>query len=472
MNCTFAIATPEMVENLDPAALEFLKASMTDWLTGPTLKCHSTIIHPSLFVGQANSSGWYPETSARGMLQRGYFDIFATPMRYDSVDNPDALILDKPIASSELILASSQKIARIKHLNIFQSMNPFNSIVYVYLFYLSLFIAVMFTTSHRLRILIKRCRRTSIDYTPGMMDIKYFFRSLYQVLQQLTVQTSDKPPITRSFGEKSVWLSTWITVFILYYGYISGLFSTDLNFTIRPDRVESLQDIMNPKFKAIPACYGQVEAIEDFVVAKPGSLKHQIYRKMQKENTIYVIEGNDDVSKTITDVKQQLEDPRIVLIEYEMFMELMIRIFDAVLFYEQRDSNEVKEDKGFMRKGKESSHPVLFGPALRPDMKPDERTIILKHVQKFFEGGCFAKGWDDAKTGILSRIVTPETPETRRKADLNYFDRLEKDERMNPSLPEPFNIDFFRPLFFLVTGLFILSVIVFILEHILHGYKR
>ena len=479
MNCTFAYASLEMIEGLEPAVLEYAKVAVSTWYSGPSIKCKIKTIHPTHYVGPANSSGWYPETSARGMLQRGKFDVLGMLSRFDTVDNPKAFFLEVPLESSQLIVASSQKMQKISRMNIFQSMNPFDPIVYIYMFFVCFFIAVVVTASDRIRKLIRRCkwkyflrRRRMEVYILKLKDVRLFLQNLPRVISEIAVGKTDRKPSTNFLAEKFLWLSTWIVFFVLVHGYVDGLFATDLNFKIKPERVESLKDILDPKFEAIPVIYGQVAAMDDFVAAKPGSIEYRIYEKTQEKNSTIVINESAKFESILESVKMQLKDPRVVLIEYEFYLELMIRIFDAALFHTQIDSNQIKEDTGFMRKGKVSSHHVLFGAALRPNIESDKRGILNRHLRRFFEGGCPRKSWEDMKTGCLSRCTTSETPETRRRASLDYFDRLEKEEVMNPRLPPPFGFEFFRPLFIVYFFALILSFIVLVCEATFYEYQK
>jgi hypothetical protein len=470
MNCSIGVPGHKSVEDQESGVAEFFLLETLESFRSPKLNCTITSYHPSGSRKFSHETGFFPGNSMHGMLQRGYFDVLAgLPTRLDSDGNTDAFKMEIPLLSSKMIVASSHIKETIVHRSLLQRISPFDFVSCWYMIIISIIIAVVITASHSINSLSKSKRKSFLVSKISTREIKMFMQNLTQIQQQAILRHTIKKPNPRNFPERVVWCSVWLALLVLSYGYVSGLFSTDLNFKIKPPRVESLRDIIKPKFNATPVVYEQFRlAINDFVNAKPGSLEYEIYTVMKKRGSIVFIPETLSQLEAVTLMQTILKlygDPTKVIVEYDHFMSLIMRGFDLLVKF--MNSQGVQDNKnGFVRKGKEFHREILLGFPFRPNIDERLKRILNQHLRRSFEASIYPHSWSSMKDYVLqqSKNGPHETLETKTRADFDYFDRLEKEERLNPDLPHPFSLDFLIPLLQLCGYFVVLSIFIYSLE--------
>jgi len=267
-------------------------------------------------------------------------------------------------------------------------------------------------------------------------------------MQELVVRETTKFPRTRKIQEKIAWICVWFAVIIINNGYVGGLFSTDLNFQIKQDRVELLEDI-DGKFNstAIPIMSGQLLAITDFVKASEGNLYNRIYRKMLRRNTLLVAEDGSStqemMSKLLPKVFQVMADPNYIVIEYDLPIQFVFRGF-----YTLKASNKEGNDKCLIRKGRVNGRNIILGMPSRPNLEDKNRRILNTHLRRLFEFSIPRTLAEEVINFAATFMPFPETSESKSKARFDYFERIEKERQLSPNLPNPFNVKFILPIVF------------------------
>jgi len=287
---------------LVPEFLNIINSITKDiYLSSKKFNCSFVYSDQQQIIANLNSSGFYPEDHYLGQIQRNLIDVQVTPTRIDSIENPLYINMESVVFDSKAIIVSASKAPDERKVTILLGIIPFQFLFYFYLLLICILLAIIFSLSFRFKINRSSQRRTQTLFKTEPLHSKLLksFKSCiitlidFVFMFQLKCTISDSSPT--NCRQIILWIVLLFSVFVVNDGYLGGLYSTELSIKEQEARVESLEDILDPKFHARPFVSAHMYAFQDFVNAKPGSVEYKVF-EMMKQNYTDLIEEKREIN--------------------------------------------------------------------------------------------------------------------------------------------------------------------------------
>jgi len=289
-----------VLKTMIPESLNLINSMTKDiYLSSKKFNCSFVYSNQHEINTPLNSSGFYPEDHYLGQLQRNLIDIQATFTRIDSIENPLGINMESVAFDSEAIMVSASKAHDEHKVTILVGMIPFQFLFYFYLLLICILLAIIFSLSFRFKISRSSQRRTKNLfkteplYSKLLKSFKSCINTLIDFLFMFQLKCTISGSSPTNCRQTILWIVLLFSVFVVNDGYLGGLYSTELSTKVQEARVESLEDILDPKFHARPFVNSHLYAYQDFVNARPGSVEYKVFEMMKQNYTDFIEEKQE-----------------------------------------------------------------------------------------------------------------------------------------------------------------------------------
>ena len=254
------------------------------------------------FTVTANQSGYYDRDTYFGALQYNEIDVLLTFSKLPLFQNPEVVRLGAPIFSAKAIVINAVKPPQNYSLEVIETMDVFQPMVYVYLLIALSF--VMGVTFH---------------YFFGCS----LFNCIWKTSTGLMNQIDDFQEET--FSSRILWLHFMLFIFFFVAGIMGGLISADMS--IDEPRIEELKDLLDPKFNMTPVLSKQDILFDTLARTPKESLEHQIITIAEKRGSLVDLslkEFDAIVGHNIQNALYSITKHDHVLLHYDVFAEKIL----------------------------------------------------------------------------------------------------------------------------------------------------